>query len=118
MAVNVAVASSDGIWIDQHFGRAPRFEIYRCDADGFERLEIRESTAPCHGNGHDDARLAETVARIADCRAVLVRAVGPGALDLLLAKRIRPVTASGSVEEALWGLIESKRFTYLNQGEN
>lgn len=118
MAVNVAVASSDGIWIDQHFGRAPRFVVYRCDADGFVELETRESSGPCRGTGHDAARLAAAIERIADCRAVLVRSVGPEALDQLLARRIRPVTASGTVEEALWGLIQSKRFTYLNQGEN
>ena len=118
MAVNIAVASSDGIWIDQHFGRALRFIVYRCDADGFAELETRESTAPCNGRSHDDDRLTQAIERIADCRAVLVQAIGPGALDQLLARRIHPVTSGGAVEEALWSLIHSKRFTYLNQGEH
>jgi predicted Fe-Mo cluster-binding NifX family protein len=110
MDVKIAVASSDGINVDQHFGRAPGFRIYRMHDEGFEFLEMRENDAPCSGNSHDDNVLEQAAQRISDCRGVVVAQIGSGAIDALIGHRILAFTLPGTVEEAFEALIRSKRF--------
>ena len=43
MSIKVAIASSDKINIDLHFGQASQFEIYELRGDHFEYLETREA---------------------------------------------------------------------------
>ena len=43
MSIKVAIASSDKINIDLHFGQASQFEIYELRGDHFEFLETREA---------------------------------------------------------------------------
>lgn len=43
MSIKVAIASSDKINIDLHFGQARQFEIYELRGDHFEYLETREA---------------------------------------------------------------------------
>lgn len=43
MSIKVAIASSDKINIDLHFGQASQFEIYELRFDHFEYLETREA---------------------------------------------------------------------------
>ena len=43
MSIKVAIASSDKINIDLHFGQASKFEIYELNGDHFEFLETREA---------------------------------------------------------------------------
>ena len=43
MSVKVAIASSDKINIDLHFGQARQFEIYELNGKHFEFLETREA---------------------------------------------------------------------------
>ncbi len=43
MSIKVAIASSDGINIDLHFGQAKQFGIYELHGNNFEFLESREA---------------------------------------------------------------------------
>ncbi len=43
MSIKVAIATSDKINIDLHFGHASKFEIYELKGDHFEFLETREA---------------------------------------------------------------------------
>lgn len=43
MSIKVAIASSDKINIDLHFGQTRQFEIYELRGDHFEYLETREA---------------------------------------------------------------------------
>jgi predicted Fe-Mo cluster-binding NifX family protein len=111
MDVKIAVASSDGVTVDQHFGRARSFWIYLLHDDGYDFLELRENEAPCSGQSHDDNALQQAAARIADCRGVVVAQIGAGAIDTLILHRISAFTLPGTVEEAFASLIRSKRFS-------
>ena len=42
MSIKVAIASSDGLNIDLHFGQAAQFHIYELCGDHFEFLETRD----------------------------------------------------------------------------
>ena len=50
----VAVASSDGIVVNNHFGRASKFYIYSFDDSDINFEEIRELTPVCESGNHDD----------------------------------------------------------------
>lgn len=110
MDIKIAVASSDGITVDLHFGRAQAFRIYRLHDDGYEFLETRDNDAPCSGHSHDDTALEQAAARIADCRGVVVLQIGSGAIDALIGHRVIPFSLPGTVEEAFETLIQSERF--------
>jgi len=110
MDVKIAVASSNGITVDQHFGRARSFRIYRLHEGEHEYLETREIDAPCSGQAHDDNALEQAAKKLSDCRGVVVNQIGPGAIDVLIGHRIMAFTLPGTVEEAFDSLIKTRRF--------
>jgi len=113
MDVKIAVASSDGETVNQHFGRAGSFRIYRLHDTGYELLEVRDNSPACSGGQHSDDALERTAITIADCRGVVADQIGPGAIDALITHRILAFTMGGSINDALDALLKSKRFTYI-----
>ncbi|WP_052263228.1 NifB/NifX family molybdenum-iron cluster-binding protein [Geobacter pickeringii] len=101
MEKKLAVASSDGNRIDEHFGRARRFRVYRFEGGNWLYEEDREGLPPCAGGAHSDDLLDQAVDRVADCRWVVVSQIGPGAIDALIARRVLPLVLKGTVDEAL-----------------
>lgn len=101
-SVRVAVASSDGVRVDQHFGHASGFMIYELDETGPRLVERREALPACGADrdGLDDPML-RLVERIADCQAVAVVRAGPCAAELLIAEGIRWIETQSGVAEAL-----------------
>jgi predicted Fe-Mo cluster-binding NifX family protein len=113
MDVKIAIASSDGLTVNEHFGRARSFHIYRLHDEGHEFVELRENIPVCSGQGHDDDALANTAEALSDCRGVVVAQIGSGAIDALLMKRIMAFTLPGTIEEAIESLVRARRFAYL-----
>lgn len=108
MDLKVAVASGDGISVDQHFGRASRFLVYRLRDGVWEHFATRVNTPACSGQEHSDGLLEQSAALIADCHGVAVAQLGATAFDLLLSRRILPFVLVGTVEEALDVFRKSK----------
>ncbi len=106
MAYKIAVASTDGKVVNQHFGRAEKFYILEVnDENEFYYIEERENTASCIGGTHSDEGLALTVKRLSDCRYVLVSQIGPGAEYALNKKGVTAFAISHYVDEAVKKLI-------------
>jgi nitrogen fixation protein NifX len=102
MPIKVAVASSDGKYINQHFGMASQFLIFELNDDGTHKfLELRENNPACSTEGHSEISMEESVKLISDCQAVLAGQIGPGAIDILLENRIDPYIAPTFIEDAL-----------------
>lgn len=116
MSYKIAVASSDGSTIDQHFGKADRFEIFEVlDDGGFRSSEIRAKPAAvlsgetadhkrgtgcgCEG-GEADAGI------ISDCAYVLAAQIGMGALRSLARQGITAFDVDGNPEDAVKKIIE------------
>lgn len=93
----VAVATLEGILVNQHLGEAQRFQIWERHDKGYRRIE--ERSAPASGGGikrwHRLARI------LGDCRAVLVSGVGEKPYDILKKSGTQPVEASGFIEDGL-----------------
>ncbi len=101
-SLKMAIASSDGKVINQHFGKARRFIIIESDGDGIKVLEVRENLPACGSleyGGHADDALDTSVSLINDCDAVLCSRIGGGAAEELLSRGIEPVEAPGFIEE-------------------
>ena len=98
----VAVATSDGKVINQHFGKARRFIIIESDGEIIKVLETRENNPACgtlEYGGHEDDALGRSISLIGDCHAVLCSRIGGGAYEELSRRGIEPVEAPGFIEE-------------------
>jgi nitrogen fixation protein NifX len=72
--MKIAVASSDGKTVDQHFGQACHFLIFQMGNGGLEFLELREkSKKPIYD--HED-RWKRGFDILKDCRVVFCRRIG------------------------------------------
>ncbi|MEI6205422.1 MAG: NifB/NifX family molybdenum-iron cluster-binding protein [Desulfuromonadales bacterium] len=118
MDVRIAVASSDGQTVNEHFGRARSFRIYRLNDSGSELVETRTIEAVCSGHAHNDDALNRTAQALSDCQGVVAAQIGAGAIDALLTHRIMAFTLPGTIEEALEALVRAKRFKYLKAYQN
>lgn len=113
MGFKVAIASSDNVTVNEHFGRASRFVIYEFGDGEWTYLGNRDNQPACAGHEHNDNLLEQTVELIADCRAVVISQIGSTATDLLLGRRILPFMLSGPIDEVLKTVEGSKRFIGL-----
>ncbi len=104
----VAVATLEGVLVNQHLGEATRFQVWRQDSDGGYSL-VEERQAPPPGGG---ANRWHTIGRIlGDCRALLVCDLGESPRSILKKKGIRPITMTGFIEQGL-------RAVYTGRGLN
>ncbi|MDR0900103.1 MAG: dinitrogenase iron-molybdenum cofactor biosynthesis protein [Methanobrevibacter sp.] len=106
MTFKVAVASTDNENINEHFGKAKRFLIYKIKDDGsYEFLETRENNPPCINGKHDENSMMDSVNSIQDVSVLLALNLGPGAIDALLSKEIKPYATSFTIKKALEEII-------------
>lgn len=95
---HVAVATREGMLVNQHLGEARSFEIWgEADTGGY--LLVEERKAPEAGCG--PKRWAELAATLKDCRAVLSAAIGETPRLVLEEHGIKPHVVDGFIEDAL-----------------
>lgn len=103
--IKIAVASSDGIVVNNHFGRAKTFYIYKVKEDDQELLEKRELEPVCEMGNHDDNRLLENIQKLIDCDYLLVSRIGDGARAAALNAGIEAYEIPGIIEKSIEQLI-------------
>lgn len=102
----VAVATSDGIVVNQHFGRADKFRIYEIGKDHAIRFAGERNVNPlCQGGNHDTLQMQERSKKFSDCKYVLISKIGQGAANALEQEGISPMELPGMIEESLNRLI-------------
>lgn len=111
--VRIAVASENGLMVHQHFGRATQFMIFEV-ADGQTKfVETRKNLPACgtanengeHGHGEDP--MQHSVSLVADCRAVVVSQIGPGAVEKLSRRGVIAFVIPDFIDRALPRLLRS-----------
>jgi nitrogen fixation protein NifX len=115
MKVKVAVASSDGKVVNQHFGHAKQFLIFELSESGFDFLELRPNIPTCDQGKHEAAALDRTADLLGDCKYVIASRIGQGAANVLLNKGIRAYIDSNFIEDTLSRLLSSGKLKYLLQ---
>ena len=73
MLQRIALVSSDGKVINQHFGHAEVFHIFDVDEKGYSFVESRNTESCCNGQSHDVSRLERITELISDCKAAITR---------------------------------------------
>lgn len=102
MSFKVAVASSDGKYVNQHFGMAKQFLIFEIDDEGeYKFLELRKNVPACDVGGHSEDAMARSVELILDCKAVIASQIGPVAVDILVSHGIEPYISPTFIDDAL-----------------
>ena len=123
MAYKIAVASSDGVNVDVHFGAAESFLIFAVSDDGSfkleekpdyieEKLETDDSNISCrekaecksgcgNGNGCGAGGGSAKVSLIDDVRAVVAAKIGFNVVKQLERKAIASFDVETTVQEAL-----------------
>jgi predicted Fe-Mo cluster-binding NifX family protein len=78
--MKLAVATTDGVNINEHFGRAPTMTVIEADPEG---AELSRETRPGMGGrvsrdaGHDSEETARLIKSFGDCNYVLAEKIGP-----------------------------------------
>jgi nitrogen fixation protein NifB len=93
----VAVATLEGVLVNQHLGEAEQIAVFGRDEQGFRLVDTRR--APPSGGGLLRWQsLAET---LKDCRAILVASAGEAPRSALADHGIRVIMMEGLIEEGL-----------------
>ncbi len=110
MGTKIAIATSNGDYVDGHFGATDFFEIYELVENDFEKIEDRTIKIP------EDYKPAENdnscacacaglipykIEALKDCKAVVCLRIGPGAKRQLENNGISAFDIECSVDEAL-----------------
>lgn len=109
-----AVASSDGIVVNQHFGRADTFYIYEVSGAGSYRfLETRTASPVCNGGNHNEEKLCSNISKFKDCKYIIVSRIGMGAANRMEQFGVTPMELPGMIEESLGKLITYEQLQHL-----
>ena len=111
----VAVASTDGIVVNSHFGQAATFYIYEKNPkdDTWKLAERRLVPPVCAGGEHEDARLQNQVKKFSDCKYILISRIGLGAAQMLEQNEIYPLELPGLITESLEQLVMYEKLQQL-----
>ena len=111
----VAVATREGLLVNQHLGEARRFQIWESTEEGFRCIEER----PAPGPGGGIRRWEALAGLLRDCRAVLVAGIGDNPETVLLESGIKPILMSGFIElglEAVYAGRDAGEFKIRRKG--
>jgi nitrogen fixation protein NifB len=93
----VAVATMEGVLVNQHLGEAYKLQIWSKTEDRFHCVDERLTPEPGGGN----SRWTQLAEILKDCRAVLVAGIGDNPSKVLTSAGITPIQISGFIEAAL-----------------
>lgn len=107
VALQVAFATSDLKHVDQHFGSAERFAIYRVETERVTLSQVAEFGA-LEQDGNEN-KLLEKFVLLDGCAAVYSQAIGPSAVRQLMGLGIQPMRVpEGSVISALLAVLQQE----------
>lgn len=107
----VAVATSDGVTVNEHFGKANFFRIYELDSSGYRYVEARDAVEACqHVRTHSETDFDRVIALLSDCKALFVQKIGQGAAAYLISKNVRVFEVNASVDLLLKKVISDNIF--------
>ncbi|WP_346862062.1 NifB/NifX family molybdenum-iron cluster-binding protein [uncultured Draconibacterium sp.] len=95
--MRIAVTTTSGVKVDQHFGKASSFSIYDINANEVKLIETRMVNSYCQSNAvgapdpdhkFSDDRLSVVYNRIKDCEKVYTLQIGEKPEEALKAKGI------------------------------
>jgi len=109
----VAVASNEGLLVNQHLGEADSVFIFRETPNGYRMVEQRNT--PPSGSGNKRwIKLAEL---LGDCRALLVGGIGPSPSATISRTGIRIIEMTGLIDEGLDAIYKGKELRTVKKAD-
>ena len=113
--MKVAFATTDGINVDEHFGRAGLFAVYELTDKDYKFIEMRKfaegrDTAIENTKGKGpihDSKVEKKVTKLADCKIIYLTEIGGPSAARLVKKGIMPIKVKEivSIKESLEKLL-------------
>ncbi len=108
---NVAVATLEGVLVNQHLGQAQRLAIFQMTDGNIHLLETRET--PVEGTG--DNRWQALAYQLSDCSTILASAVGEKPKSILSEYGFRILEVEGLIDEALNAVFSGGDLSHLKK---
>jgi len=115
--MKVAFATTDGVMVDEHFGRAGMFAVYELTAEGYAFLRLRKfadgrdsEIEKTKGMGQiHDYKVEAKVSKLKDCKIVYMTEIGGPSASRLIKRGIMPIKVKEAVSivESLERLLET-----------
>jgi predicted Fe-Mo cluster-binding NifX family protein len=106
MSYRIAIASSDGESVNQHFGQARNLLVYEIDDDNnVNFIEDREINLISDEAAHTDRNMHIFAEALNDCSAVFVRRIGAQSAKYLHSRNIRTFEVNFSLNHIFTTLI-------------
>lgn len=105
----VAVASMEGVLVNQHLGKAEKLLVYGEKAGRIELLEARP--APDRGGGMQ--RWEQMAEALSDCSTLLVSGVGQNPQQVLSAAGIEVLEIEGLIDEAVRAVFAGESLNHM-----
>ena len=96
--MRIGMATTDGVYVNEHFGNAKYWDIYELDEES-EFVETRMVRYGC--NCHDPKLFDDMLKALDDCEALFVSRIGEVAANYLMSKGKRIFEAAGPVDGIL-----------------
>ena len=109
----VAVASHEGLLVNQHLGEATQVYIFRETPNGYRMVEQRPAPKP----GDGDNRWQKLADTMKDCRALLVGGIGPAPSTVIGRAGIKIVEMTGLIDEGLDAVYKGKELKTLKKAD-
>jgi nitrogen fixation protein NifB len=109
----VAVASMEGLLVNQHLGEADQLLIYGSDGGAVSLREARQ--APAKGSG--DLRWKQMAELLSDCRTLLVSGVGGRPKTALEEAGIDVMVVDGLIEDAVSAVFSGTSLRHMTRRE-
>lgn len=107
----IAVASREGILVNQHLGEAEKFLVYQIIEDGFRLIQTRKAPLP----GAGVSRWLELADTLSDCHAVLVGNAGYNPKEILGLKGIKVIETGGLIADVLSSIAKGVKVESLQK---
>ncbi|MBN1953290.1 MAG: radical SAM protein [Bacteroidales bacterium] len=109
----VAVATHEGILVNQHLGEAGELYIFEESKKGYKLVETRKT--PDRGAG--DFRWMELAGVLKDCRAILVGGAGPSPVKILEKSGLRIIQMTGLIDSGLDTVYHGKALRTVKKAD-
>ncbi|MFP4156122.1 MAG: radical SAM protein [Opitutales bacterium] len=113
---HVAVATREGMLVNQHLGEAREFTIFAVDPEDEEEF-LRIETRPAPEPGGRESRWQALATSLKDCRAILVNAAGSTPKQVLTAGGIQVVEMEGMIDSGLTHIFHGEALSPSLQRE-
>ena len=109
----VAVASHEGLLVNQHLGEADHLYIYKETPSGYRMVEQRRTPPSGTGNLRWEA-LGQS---LSDCRALLVGGIGPSPSSIIGRSGIKIVEMTGLIDDGLDAIYKGKSLKTIKKAD-